>query len=231
LQDGPPSIYSAAKGVTMPTRLSPALRKEFLNLPNVLTYLRIASIPFIVFVLRISDEAITESEIASRWLCFATFLLFGAAAITDYLDGWLARKYNQTTLVGKFIDPIADKLIVLATLVTLVELGRVPSWIVVLILLREIAINGLRTLAMAEGLVIDVVQAGKIKTALQLMGIQGLILYYSYPTFVIDWEIPFGFLGELLLILSLVFSFISAWVYFRGFVREIVKKYENKEVK
>lgn len=213
----------------MPKRLSPALRKEFFNLPNLLTYVRIAAIPFVVFALRMSDEAITGSETTSRWLCLVTFLLFGAAAITDYLDGWLARRYQQVTLVGKFVDPIADKLIVLATLVTLVELGRVEGWIVVLILLREIAINGLRTLAMAEGLVIDVVQAGKIKTALQLIGIQCLILHYSYPGLVVDLDIPFNPLGKILIILSLVFSFISAWVYFRGFVRAIIKKYEEKE--
>lgn len=213
----------------MSKRLSPALRREFFNLPNVLTYLRIAAIPFIVFTLSMSDENITGSESTSRWLCFVTFILFGAAAITDYLDGWLARKYQQVTLVGKFIDPIADKLIVLATLVTLVELGRVEGWLVVLILLREIAINGLRTLAMAEGLVINVVQAGKIKTALQLVGIQCLILFYRYPALVIDWEIPFGDIGRVLIGASLVFSFISAWEYFRGFVTAIVKKYEEKE--
>ncbi len=213
----------------MSKRLSPALRKEFFNLPNLLTYVRIAAIPFVVFALRLSDEEITGSVSTSQWLCFVTFLLFGAAAITDYLDGWLARRYNQVTLVGKFIDPIADKLIVLATLVTLVELGRVEGWMVVLILLREIAISGLRTLAMAEGLVINVVQAGKIKTALQLVGIQCLILHYSYPIPFSNIDIPINLLGKILIVASLVFSFVSAWVYFRGFIREIIKKYEEKE--
>lgn len=213
----------------MPRRMSPALKREFFNLPNLLTYLRVAAIPFVVLLLRLSDETMTNNQAISWGFCLATFFLFGAAAVTDWLDGWLARSRNQITLVGKFIDPIADKLIVLATLITLVELGRVDSWLVVLILLREISISGLRTLAMAEGLIIDVVQAGKIKTALQLVGIQCLILHYPIDLPYIDYSVSCNKIGAALVIISLFFSFFSAWIYFRGFVRAIMAKYEERD--
>lgn len=213
----------------MGRRLSPALKKEFFNLPNILTYMRVASIPFILFFLFLSEKELVNSELASRWLCFVAFVLFGLAAITDYFDGWLARRRGETTLVGKFMDPLADKLIVLATLITLVELGRVEAWIVVLILLREMSINGLRTLAMAEGLTINVIQAGKYKTAFQLCGIQGLILHYTYQLPLFPWPIDFNAVGKVLVIISLAFSIISAAYYFRGFVDAIIKKYEERE--
>ena len=119
----------------MARRLPPALRREFFNVPNLLTYVRIAGIPFVLVILGLSDESITGSREASQWLCFVTFILFGAAAITDYLDGWIARRTGQVTLVGKLIDPIADTLIVLAPLGAnsagwiFTEMGRQP-WIV-----------------------------------------------------------------------------------------------------
>jgi len=209
--------------------MSPELRREFFSLPNILTYLRIAVIPFILFFLFLSEKKLVNSEEASRWLCFVAFLLFGAAAVTDFLDGWLARRRNEATLVGKFVDPLADKLIVLATLVTLVELHRVEGWIVVLILLREMSINGLRTLAMAEGLTVSVVKAGKFKTAFQLGGVLGLVLHYEYKIPLIPDPIDFNVVGKALVIISLVFSITSAATYFKGFVDAIRKKYEERE--
>jgi CDP-diacylglycerol--glycerol-3-phosphate 3-phosphatidyltransferase len=213
----------------MRRRLSPQLKREFFNVPNILTYLRIAAIPFVLFFLGLSQKAIATNEVESRWLCFVSFALFVAAALTDYLDGYIARTRNQTTLVGKFVDPIADKLIVLATLVMLVELRRVEAWIVILILLREVSISGLRTLAIADGLHINVVAAGKLKTAFQLCGLCGLILYYPYTIPVLNETVRFGTVGEVLILISLFFSFMSAFSYFRGFVEAILKKYAEKE--
>jgi CDP-diacylglycerol--glycerol-3-phosphate 3-phosphatidyltransferase len=210
-------------------RLSPELKREFLNLPNILTYLRVAAIPFVVFFLFLSEKKVAGSHTASQWICFVTFLLFGAAALTDYLDGYLARSRNQITLVGKFIDPLADKLIVLTTLVTLVELQRVEAWIVVLILLREMSINALRTLALAEKLpTINVVKAGKWKTAFQLCGVLGLILHYEYKLPLIPDPVDFNATGKVLIIISLAFSFISAGSYFKGFVEAIKFKYSEE---
>lgn len=210
-------------------RLSPELKREFFSLPNILTYLRIAAIPFIILVLMLSDEKVTESVTASQWLCFVAFLMFAAAAVTDYLDGYLARTRNLSTLVGKFIDPVADKLLVLATLITLVELHRVAAWIVVLILLREMSINALRTLALAERLpTINVVKAGKWKTAFQLCGILGLILHYEYKLPLISDPVDFNAAGQALVVVSLLFSFISAGSYFKGFVEAIKFKYSEE---
>ena len=207
-------------------KLSPALKRELFTLPNVLTYLRIGMIPFVIFFLMLSDRELVDLE-WSQWASFVAFLLFSLAAITDYLDGWIARSRDEVTIVGKFIDPVADKLIVLAVLVALVELQRVESWIVILILLREVSINGLRTLAIAEGLQIDVNKMGKFKTAFQLFGIQGLILNYTYQIPLIPDEVSFNLVGRTLVLISLLFSFLSAGSYFRGFMRAIQEKYDK----
>jgi len=204
------------------------LRREFFSIPNILTYCRIASIPFILFFLFLSEKKLVGSE-ASKVLCFVAFILFIASAITDYLDGWIARTRNMSTVVGKFIDPIADKMIVLATLISLVALRRVEAWITVLILLREMSISGLRTLALADGLHIDVVKAGKFKTAFQLCGILGLILHYEYSLPLFPWPVNFHAVGRMLVIVSLVFSFQSAAIYFQKFVHAITEKYAEKE--
>ena len=207
-------------------KLSPALKRELFTLPNVLTYLRIGMIPFVIFFLMLSDRELVDLE-WSQWAAFVAFLLFSLAAITDYLDGWIARSRDEVTIVGKFIDPVADKLIVLAVLVALVQLQRVESWIVILILLREVSINGLRTLAIAEGLQIDVNKMGKFKTAFQLFGVQGLILNYTYDIPLIPGEVSFNLVGQALILISLLFSFLSAGSYFRGFMRAIQEKYDN----
>jgi len=209
----------------MVRKLSKNLKREFFSIPNILTYIRIAMIPFIIFFLMLSEKSVTGEEVG-RWMTLVAFLLFTVAALTDYVDGWLARRFNQITLVGKFIDPIADKLVVLATLVALVELERIRSWLVILILLREISISGLRTLALAEGLTINVIKAGKLKTAFQLVGIQALILHNPFDFFILPSPADLNLVGNLLIALSLVFSFVSAADYFRGFVVEINKKYE-----
>ncbi len=209
----------------MVRKLSRNLKREFFSIPNILTYIRIAIIPFIIFFLMLSETSVTGEDVG-RWMTLVAFLLFTVAALTDYVDGWLARRFNQITLVGKFIDPIADKLVVLATLVALVELERIRSWLVILILLREISISGLRTLALAEGLTINVIKAGKLKTAFQLVGIQALILNDPFDFFILPSPADLNLVGNLLIALSLVFSFVSAADYFRGFVAEINKKYE-----
>ena len=152
---------------------------------------------------------------------FVAALLFTIAAITDWLDGYLARRQGLESVLGKFLDPLADKLIVLATLVIAAQLGHIPGWFVVLLLSREVAITGLRGLAGSEGLSIDVVRSGKYKTAFQLVGLVALIIHHRYwVDFGIGAQaIDFNLLGTALLALAMAFSLFSAVVYFARFMR------------
>lgn len=155
-------------------------RTGLLNLPNLLTLARIAAIPAVVILLLFE----------SRTTCFWAAAVFGAAAITDWLDGWLARKWQVVTVLGKFLDPLADKLIVMAALIMLIPLGRVPAWAVFLILAREMVVTGLRSIASSEGIVISASDLGKYKTIFQMTAIPGLLLHYDYYwLFGLRWEI------------------------------------------
>ncbi|HEU0265074.1 MAG TPA: CDP-diacylglycerol--glycerol-3-phosphate 3-phosphatidyltransferase [Geobacterales bacterium] len=148
-------------------------RQPILNLPNILTLLRIASIPLLV-VLLLSPSRLTTLLAAA---------IFALASITDWLDGYLARRMGIVTNFGKFLDPIADKLIVTAALIMILPFGWVPAWMVLLILGREIIITGLRGIASSEGIVIAASQLGKFKTIFQIVAILGLLLHYDYYWF------------------------------------------------
>jgi len=141
-----------------------------LNLPNILTMTRIAAIPLLAVLL------MSPSQPAGLW---AT-VVFSLASITDWLDGYLARRMGIVTIFGKFLDPIADKLIVMAALIMILPYGRVPAWMVLVILGREIIITGLRGIASSEGIVIQASDLGKFKTIFQLVAIIGLLLHYDY---------------------------------------------------
>ncbi|MCM0083397.1 CDP-diacylglycerol--glycerol-3-phosphate 3-phosphatidyltransferase [Geomonas sp. Red32] len=144
-----------------------------LNIPNLLTMLRIAAIPGLCVLLLSPD----------RRPCFWAAALFAAASVTDWLDGYLARKMEIVTVFGKFLDPIADKLIVMAALIMILPYDRVPAWMVLVILGREIIITGLRGIASTEGIVIPASNLGKFKTIFQLVAIIGLLLHYDYRWF------------------------------------------------
>jgi len=185
------------------------LREELLNGPNLITLSRMALIP--VYLTFLAFE--------NRHNSFWAAIIFSLAAASDWIDGWLARISNKITTLGKFLDPLADKLIVLSGLIMLIRLGRVPTWVVVLILARELLISGLRTLAAGEGLVIAASQGGKWKTSLQLTGIIALMVHYHYS---IDWfftrqQTDFHLVGLTLLYLSLIPSLASAAEYVRGY--------------
>jgi CDP-diacylglycerol--glycerol-3-phosphate 3-phosphatidyltransferase len=158
-----------------------------------------------------------ESRVNSFWAS----LIFLLSSGTDFVDGWLARRMNLVTVIGKFLDPLADKLIVMSALVMLVHLGRVEAWVVILVMAREFMITGLRTIAMSEGVVIPAGQEGKYKTALQLCAIVFLLLHYRYPVdFVFaTYDVDANRVGTVLLYISVVFSLWSAWVYLRDFLR------------
>lgn len=200
------------------------VRDQFFGLPNILTYIRVILIPFVLAVLALSEETVTPDEVTRKWLCFAAFCLFALAALTDYFDGYIARSMGRVTSIGKLVDPIADKLLVLATLVLLVHLHRIEWWIVVLLLMREISVTGMRSVASAEGFRLQVIKTGKFKTAFQLTGILGLLLHFDYKLPLIPWTVNFHLVGKTLVIVSLLFSLLSASSYFRTFLAEIVKK-------
>jgi CDP-diacylglycerol--glycerol-3-phosphate 3-phosphatidyltransferase len=185
------------------------LREELLNAPNLLTLGRMALIPLFLYLLSYEN----------RRNSFLAAAIYSVAALSDWLDGWLARISGKETTLGKFLDPLADKVIVLSALVMLVRLGRAPVWVVVVILAREFLISGLRTIAVSEGLVIPASQGGKWKTSLQLTGIICLMLHYH---FAIDYLFgtlmtDFQAVGSALLYLSLVPGIVSAVEYVRAF--------------
>ena len=185
------------------------LREELLNAPNLLTLGRIALIP--VFLGLLTWENRRNSFLAAA--------VYSVAALSDWLDGWLARVSGKVTTLGKFLDPLADKVIVLSALVMLVRLGRAPVWVVVVIVAREFLISGLRTIAVSEGLVISASQGGKWKTSLQLTGIICLMLHYHFS---IDYLFgtamtDFQAVGSMLLYLSLIPGIASAIEYVRAF--------------
>ncbi|WP_373048108.1 CDP-diacylglycerol--glycerol-3-phosphate 3-phosphatidyltransferase [Vulgatibacter sp.] len=196
-----------------------SLKDELVNLPNLITYIRVLVIPVFLWFTWRGDP-------------FSSFLaaaLFTFAAVSDIVDGWLARRMNLVSIIGKFMDPLADKLIVTAALVMLAQMGRIEAWLVILLLSRELIVSGLRQIAVGEGLVIAAGQGGKWKTALQLSGIIGVLVHYTYPVdLLVVRSYPFDFqlIGEWLLVLSLVPSVFSALQYFGAFLDAVAEKEE-----
>jgi CDP-diacylglycerol---glycerol-3-phosphate 3-phosphatidyltransferase len=197
-----------------------SLAQDALNLPNLLTMGRIVMIPVCLWFL----DRNTPKD------CFWAALVFTGCALTDVLDGYLARKLEVVSVLGKFMDPLADKLIVMASLIWMVPMGRIPAWVVVLLLGREISVTGLRSIAASEGVVISAGQEGKTKTALQMIGIIALLLGYPYHLSYVGIDlgvVDVVKVGQALVYLSLVFSLASAVEYLRLFAAAV----EAKEAK
>jgi CDP-diacylglycerol--glycerol-3-phosphate 3-phosphatidyltransferase len=193
-----------------------SLKDDAVNLPNLLTMGRIAAIPLVLWLMSI------DTRVSNFWAMW----LYAAAAITDFIDGYLARKMGLTSLLGKFLDPLADKLIVLATLILMVQLERVPAWAVVIIAARELSVTALRTLAIGEGVVIAASRGGKDKTAVQMVAVLALILN---DTYYIDYGFYAGLVnlnlvGLGLLYLSVFFTITSAGEYVALFVDAVEAK-------
>ncbi len=174
----------------------------FWNISNTLTILRMCSIPFVAILLLFSP---------GRWLSFGAAAIFFLAAISDWLDGYLARKIGVVSDIGKFLDPLADKLLVCTALVLLIPLGRVPAWIVAIIVAREVAVTTLRSLAVTEGIVIAASRLGKLKALSQLVATNLLILHYPY------WFIDTHLLGTVALWIALCMTIWSGADYFVRF--------------
>ncbi|MBP9113763.1 MAG: CDP-diacylglycerol--glycerol-3-phosphate 3-phosphatidyltransferase [Polyangiaceae bacterium] len=202
-----------------PKRRRPVV-EDVWNIPNALTMARVVVIPGFLWLL----------HQATREYCFWAAIVFTLAAITDALDGYLARRMGIESVFGKLLDPLADKLIVMASLVWMVPMGRIEPAVVVLLLAREFGITSLRSVAASEGMVIAAGQDGKMKTALQMIGIICLIAGHPYRLqyFGIDCGVcDLVHVGKLLVYSSLVFSLVSALSYGRLFARAIDARDEN----
>jgi CDP-diacylglycerol--glycerol-3-phosphate 3-phosphatidyltransferase len=174
-----------------------------MNLPVALTLLRIFIVPLLVALL------LTKGKNMDLW-AVAVFLV---AAGTDLLDGYLARKRSQVTTLGILLDPIADKLLISAAFISMVELRMVPAWMVVIIVGREFAVSGLREIASAEGFALEASELGKTKMVMQVIAVVVIVLGQRYSLLHL-W-------GRILLWLVLLFALASAVQYFRHFWRNL----------
>jgi CDP-diacylglycerol--glycerol-3-phosphate 3-phosphatidyltransferase len=177
-----------------------------LNLPNSLTLFRIFLVPLLVVVL------LTKFT-GREYVGLAIFLI---AAITDFFDGYLARKYNQVTRLGMLLDPIADKLLVSAAFISLVELHLAPAWMIVIIIGREFAVSGLRSIATQHGVTIPASPLGKGKMVSQVIAISILILGYELGRFM--------FIGKVALWFVMFFAIVSGVDYFMKFSRVFLRR-------
>ena len=177
------------------------------NVPNTLTMFRIFIIPIIMVML--THEGF--------WINLFTGILFLIASLTDIVDGYIARKYNLITNLGKILDPLADKLLVLTALIMLIPLDRVPAWMVAVIVLRETGVTSLRAVAAADGTVIAASFLGKYKNMFQVIATLFLIVHHNYQVITInDFPISFNFhaAGILVMWIALIFTVWSGVDYF-----------------
>ncbi|MDR0881767.1 MAG: CDP-diacylglycerol--glycerol-3-phosphate 3-phosphatidyltransferase [Candidatus Adiutrix sp.] len=179
------------------------------HLPNIITVSRLAAIPLIVALLALANNAFGHQ----RLILAVTALIYLTAALTDLLDGHLARKYNIVSTLGKFLDPLADKLLVASALIMLIPLGLVRAWVAFLIIAREIAVTGLRAIAAERGLVISASESGKKKTLAQNIALFCLLWHYDLLWANLDA------IGTVMLYVALLITYYSGGLYFYHFFK------------
>jgi CDP-diacylglycerol--glycerol-3-phosphate 3-phosphatidyltransferase len=190
-----------------------------MNIPNSLTLLRIFFVPMLVAALvqeRFGID-IWGIRLTHEWLGLAIFL---CAAATDFVDGWLARRWRQVTTIGTLLDPIADKLLVSAALISLVQVRILPAYMAILIIGREFAVSGLRSIAAAEGYTIKASDLGKTKMASQVVAISCMLIGVGRPSF----RTP----GMVLMWIVVFFALLSAVSYFRKFWRKVDERIKTR---
>lgn len=185
---------------------------RLIHLPNLLTLARLACIPVVVLCL----------YVPGRIGSLMAAIFFGLASITDFLDGFFARRYGAVTALGKFLDPLADKILISVTMIMLIPLDRIPAWMVTVIIAREIALTGLRGIAVTEGIVIQASALGKYKTIFQSVALVGLLLHYPY------FGVNFQVVGMVFLWGALIFTVWSAGEYFWRFQQILVQQYGKR---
>jgi CDP-diacylglycerol--glycerol-3-phosphate 3-phosphatidyltransferase len=198
-----------------------SIREDAINLPNLLTMLRVAVIPLVLWLIYVGTPA------TNYWAAW----VYAGAAVTDALDGYLARKRGLVSVLGKFLDPLADKLLVMAVLVVMTDMGRVPAWATVVVVARELSITALRTIAVSEGVVIAAGEGGKQKAALQMVAMLFLILHHAYEMdfFVARLRVDLHEVGMVLLYASIFFAVTSAGEYVKLFVDAVEAKERRLE--
>jgi len=192
------------------------IRQDAINLPNLLTMGRVVMIPLVIVCM------MQQSRVGNFWAA----VLYSLAAVTDAIDGWLARRQGLTSILGQFLDPLADKLLIITALIFMVDLGHVPAWAVAVIASRELSITALRTIAISEGVVIAASRGGKDKAALQMVAVLMLILHDSYYLDFWFFALPVNLnaVGLVMLALSVLFAITSAGEYIALFVEAVEAK-------
>ncbi len=178
-------------------------KREIFNLPNTITLMRISVVPFL-FILLSSPGKFWSLILA------AIFLL---ASFTDFVDGYVARKYQMITTLGKFLDPIADKLIINTAMILLIPIGRIPAWIVAITIIRDLLVDWIRSVASGEGIFIQASRLGKQKTCAQIIAVTALIAHYSI--FGVDAHV----VGMVILYVAFFLTIYSGLDYFIKFYR------------
>ncbi len=185
---------------------------RFLNLPNWITIGRLLAVPLLLVLMLFLDDASPDAEL-NRTISFAAALLFTLAMCSDMVDGYLARKKGLQSTFGKFIDPLADKMLFLVAMIMMIQLGRMPAWIVAILFIREVTVTALRGVAVDDGIVIAASHWGKYKSAFISVATVGLLLHY--PFFGINWRL----LAWVFLVPSVLLSIGSGLHYAIGFFR------------
>lgn len=206
------------------------------NLPNYLTVMRMAAVPILVVIMLFiwpDYPVLRPEETVSGWwkeilkavnpdgsrnefLSFIAGFIFIIASLTDLLDGYLARKWQVVSNLGKLLDPLADKLMVMSAMIMLVPLGRLPAWMVVVVMAREISVTALRAIASAEGKnIIEASALGKYKTIFQLVAISGLLIHNEKPYF--GYDANFHDMGAVMFLVALFFTVWSGVDYFQKY--------------
>ena len=182
-------------------------KHETFNLPNTITLLRISVVPFLFILL------FNPGEFWSLLLA----VLFAVVSITDFLDGYIARRYNLITTMGKFLDPLADKLIINTAMILMIPIGRIPAWIVAITIIRDLIVDGIRSIASSEGIYIEASRLAKQKTVAQILAVTALMIHY--PILGADMHV----IGMAILYIAFVLTIYSGADYFIKFYRRIRK--------
>lgn len=188
-------------------------RAVYLNLPNYITMGRFIAVPILLVVMLFMDDAGPAYEPTNRILSLVSALIFTLAMVSDLIDGYLARKKGLSSTFGKFIDPLADKMLFLVAMIMMVPLGRIPAWLVCIFLMREVTVTALRGIAIDEGVVIAASHWGKYKSAFVSVATVGLLL--NYPFFGLQLRL----MAWVVMVPSLVFSVGSGLHYAIGFFK------------
>ncbi|MBT3181417.1 MAG: CDP-diacylglycerol--glycerol-3-phosphate 3-phosphatidyltransferase [Deltaproteobacteria bacterium] len=185
-----------------------------MNVANLITICRLIAVPVMVILMLFVDDSSRDLAL-NRELSFLSAVLFTIAMGSDMIDGYVARRYNMTSVFGKFMDPLADKMLFIAAMIMMIQLGRIPAWLVAVFFMREVAVTSLRAIAASEGIVIQASNWGKYKSAFVSTATIGLLMHY--PFFGINWRM----IGWALMVPSLIFSIYSGFHYAIGFLKAV----------